>query len=374
MIVGIDASRNRSGGAQAHLIGILSEGDPLKYGIQEVHVWSYQALLDVLPDRPWLTRHHPKPLEQSLLQQVIWQRWSLPKEARRLGCSIVLNTDAGTVSRFRPAVTMSRDMLSYEPGEIQRFGFGRARLRLALLRHVQNRSLRGSDGVIFLTSHAARVIQSSCGPLSRVALIPHGVAPAFKRQEPRPWPGKNESPVLCLYVSNTDMYKHQWTVVRAIARLRQRAYNVQLVLAGGGGGRARRLLDAEIALSDPAGRFVRCEGFVPPARLPELLGRAHLFIFASSCENMPNTLVEAMAVGLPIACSNRGPMPEVLRDGGYYFDPEDAESIASSVARIIDDERLRVSIAGRAKALSEDYSWSRCADQTWEFLAGCSVP
>ena len=35
---------------------------------------------------------------------------------------------------------------------------------------------------------------------------------------------------------------------------------------------------------------------------------------------MPNTLVEAMASGLPIACSDRGPMPEVLGDGGVLFD------------------------------------------------------
>ena len=39
--IGIDASRNRSGGARAHLVGILTEGDPLKFGIGEVHVWAY---------------------------------------------------------------------------------------------------------------------------------------------------------------------------------------------------------------------------------------------------------------------------------------------------------------------------------------------
>ena len=87
MIVGIDASRNRSGGAKGHLIGILSEGDPLRHGIQEVHVWAYQALLDAVPDRPWAVKHHPKELEQSLLRQVPWQRWSLPEEARRVNCS-----------------------------------------------------------------------------------------------------------------------------------------------------------------------------------------------------------------------------------------------------------------------------------------------
>ena len=83
---------------------------------------------------------------------------------------------------------------------------------------------------------------------------------------------------------------------------------------------------------------------------------------------MPNTLLEAMAVGLPIACSTRGPMPEVLEDGGVYFDPEDADSIAAAVEKIITDEKLRLSIAKRAKTLSEKYSWARCASETWDFV------
>ena len=51
LIVGIDASRNRSGGAKAHLLGVLRNGDPREHGISAVHVWSYRALLATLPDR-----------------------------------------------------------------------------------------------------------------------------------------------------------------------------------------------------------------------------------------------------------------------------------------------------------------------------------
>jgi glycosyltransferase involved in cell wall biosynthesis len=108
--------------------------------------------------------------------------------------------------------------------------------------------------------------------------------------------------------------------------------------------------------------------FVPHDELPPLLAEADLFIFASSCENLPVTLLEAMASGLPIACSDRGPMPEVLQDGGVYFDPENADLIAAAVERLITNETLRVSVAKRAKTLSEKYSWSRCASETWNFL------
>lgn len=84
---------------------------------------------------------------------------------------------------------------------------------------------------------------------------------------------------------------------------------------------------------------------------------------------MPITLLEAMAAGLPIACSDRGPMPEILEDGGVYFDPELPDSIAAAVEQLITDPALRERVAQRAKQLSEQYSWSRCAEETWKFIA-----
>ncbi|MES2987625.1 MAG: glycosyltransferase [Pseudomonadota bacterium] len=333
-----------------------------------MHIWAYRSLLDALPERPWLVRHNPPALEKSLLHQVIWQLLRLPGEVARAGCDIMLNTDAGALSRVSPSVTMSRDMLSYEPGEIERYGWSKARLRLLLLRYIQNRSLRRSEGAVFLTRHAAEVIQRSCGHLRNVALIPHGVGREFSAISDRPeWPADGRS-IRCLYVSNAAPYKHQWMVVEAIEILRREGYDVQLELVGGGSGKAQARLDAQIALSDPAGRFVSQVGAVPQAALPNYLKAADLFIFASSCENMPNTLIEAMTAALPIACARRGPMPEVLEDGGVYFDPEKPESIAMAVGSLIDDPALRSRVAKRAKELSSQYSWARCARETWSFL------
>ena len=370
LTIGIDASRNRSGGAVAHLIGILSEGDPTNFGISKVHVWAYQTLLNAIPDRHWLIKHNPPALEQSIHKQLWWQRFGFPVEVKLTACQIVLNTDAGTISTVRPAVTMSRDMLSYEPGAIELYGFSRARLRLILLRYMQNRSLRAADGTIFLTRYAAKVIQQSCGNLPSIAFIPHGVGAAFKQSQPlNNWPGAGERPIRCIYISNTEMYKHQWMVVMAISLLRKRGNNLTISLVGGGKGPAQQLLQDAIAVLDQGRKFVEQLPFLPQQELPNHLAQADLFIFASSCENMPNTLVEAMAVGLPIACSNRGPMPEVLADGGVYFNPENADSIAAAIEQIIQSPALRLAIAQRAKFLSQQYSWKRCSDETFAFVA-----
>lgn len=121
--IGIDASRNRSGGAKAHLIGILAEFDPFKYGIIEVHVWSFRSLLALLPDRSWLIKHSPVELEQSLFKQLWWQAFSLSDELKTAGCDILFTTDASTLCSFKPNVVLSQDLLSYEPGMMRYYGF-----------------------------------------------------------------------------------------------------------------------------------------------------------------------------------------------------------------------------------------------------------
>jgi glycosyltransferase involved in cell wall biosynthesis len=370
LIVGIDASRNRSGGAKAHLIGVLSECDPEKHGILEIHVWAFRSLLDNVPDYPWLIKHNPVELEQSLFKQLVWQVTALASEVKSARCDILFSTDASTLCRFKPMVVLSQDMLSYEPGVMRYFGYGFARFRLLAILVIQNLAFRRAIGVVFLTHYAAKVIQQSCGPLPSTVCVPHGVDVVFKQsQAVTSWPDEGQRPISCIYVSNAEMYKHQWIVVKAISLIRKRGYNVTLSLVGGCKGPAQHLLQDAIADSDPEGIFVKQLEFLPHAELPKLLVQSDVFVFASSCENMPVTLVEAMAVALPIACSNRGPMPEVLADGGVYFDPEDGDSIAGAIEEIIQSPALRSAISQRAKALSQQYNWKRCADETMSFVA-----
>ena len=369
IVVGIDASRNRSGGAKVHLVGLINESNPLNHGISKVHVWSYKSLLNALLDHAWLIKHNPREIEKPLFRQVWWQYHSLPIEAKKNGINILLNTDAGSVCGFRPAVVMSRDMLSYERGEMRRYGLSTEYLRNILLRFIQTRSMKRADGVIFLTNYAARIIQKTTGKQQNFSVIPHGVGANFKQTTSAgAWSEEPGRIIRCLYVSNAEMYKHQWVVVKAIGKLHRCGHNVSLLLVGGGSGRAQRLLDEEISRTDPQGQFIESMGFIRHDKVPILLSKADLFIFASSCENMPNTLVEAMASGLPIACSNRGPMPEILQDGGVYFDPESPDSISAAIENIISNREMRISIAKRAKELAKHYSWARCASETWDFL------
>jgi glycosyltransferase involved in cell wall biosynthesis len=375
LVVGIDASRNRSGGARAHIQGILYHFDA-EQGVKTVHLWAYQALLDEIADRPWLVKHHHRLLERSLPFQLVWQAAFLKRAALRAECDILFATDATSLCLYRPLVVLSQDLLSYEPGVMQSYPHGYAHLRLQAIKIIQNLAFRRSRGVLFLTQYAADLIQQSCGRLSHTAIAPHGIDEAFRRinrPDPSDAPEGAERPIRCIYVSNADLYKHQWHVVEAIRLLRNRGYVAKLKLVGGGSGLAQKKLVDAMRRCDPAGQFVTQLNFVRHTDLPPLLAQADIYIFASSCENLPVILLEGMAAGLPIACSDRGPMPEVLQDGGVYFDPEHSDSIAAAVQSLIDSAELRAQVARKARQLALKYTWKNCSRDTFAFLRGCCL-
>ena len=152
-VIGIDASRNRSGGAREHLMGILENLDADALDISNVHIWSYQKLLLALPERPWLIKHTVPALEGGLVRHLWWQLSALSSALKRHGCHILFTTDASSLCRFSPSVVLSQDLLSYEPGIMTKFGWSRARLRLILIRWLQNAAFRRASGVIFLTQY-----------------------------------------------------------------------------------------------------------------------------------------------------------------------------------------------------------------------------
>lgn len=375
LIIGLDASRNRSGGAREHLIGILEHLDPQAKAIEKIHIWSYQTLLDALPERSWLIKHAVPELEEGLLSQLWWQAKQLRIELQKYQCDILFASDASSLCHFSPSVVLSQDLLSYEPGVISTFAWGRARLRLIAIRYLQNAAFHRAAGAIFLTQYAAKLIQSSCGVLNNIRIIPHGVNSQFLCNAESVIPAENISgvddqakPIRCLYISNAALYKYQWVVIEAIGLLRQQGISIELDLVGGGHGPAQEKIDSQIAITDPRGQFIRQHPFIPHEKLLPFLEAADVFIFASGCEAFGITLLEAMAMALPIAASKRSSIPETLRDGGLYFDPENPLEIAAAVEKIIQDPGLGIRLGLRARELAKEYSWERCSSETWGFI------
>jgi glycosyltransferase involved in cell wall biosynthesis len=157
-------------------------------------------------------------------------------------------------------------------------------------------------------------------------------------------------------------------VVEAVAKLREKGYPVQLDFVGAAYTPALIHLRRAIQKFDPKEIFVHYLDEIPHSKLFYLYQQADAFIFASSCENMPNILLEAMASGVPIASSNRGPMPEVLNNAGVYFNPEKPSEITNALKRLIDSPDIRTVNAKAAYEKAKKYTWKNCANNTFTFF------
>lgn len=372
MRIAIDATNIRTGGGVTHLCELLRAADPAAHGIDRIIVWACRSTLEKLDDRPWLDRRWAPALEQDLFRRSLWQRRHLRRLIEADGASLLFAPGGSILVPLRPAVTMCQNMLPFEWGELWRFGISSVAAKLVLLRLVQSRSFRRANGTIFLTEYAAHAVQEVIGRPLASTIIPHGVADRFRHPGRTIRAGEEvtpESPLRVLYASTIDHYKHQWVVAEAVARLRAEGVPIRLDLYGEARPSALRRLRTTLARIDPEGRFVLYHGAVDPGEIHRRYTTADLVVFASSCENMPNNLLEGMAAGLPIACSDRGPMPRMLGDAGLYFDPEDVASIADALRAYAGDAGLRARKARAAAAAAAAYSWQRCAHETMAYLA-----
>lgn len=371
--IGIDATNIRSGGGLTHLVELLGALQPEQFGIERVIVWGGMPTLKVLDNCFWLIKRNPPAQNKGLIARTLWQRYRLSQVARNEGCDVLFVPGGSYAGNFHPVVTMSQNLLPFEMHELLRFGFSVTTLKMLLLRMTQSNSFRQTDGVIFLTQYAYDAVLKVTGKLcAQTRIIPHGLNPRFimsPKMQHNIADYDEAHPYRVLYVSIIDQYKHQWNVVEAVAALRKNGLPIVLDLVGPAYPPALKRLNAAIAREDADHRWVHYFGVIPFDELHHHYAQADIGLFASSCENMPNILLETMAAGLPIACSNKGPMSDMLGDAGLYFDPEKPSEITAVLRELIGSPELRMMMAHASYERAQQYAWQRCADETFRFLA-----
>ncbi|HCU79850.1 MAG TPA: hypothetical protein DGN60_01650 [Chloroflexi bacterium] len=145
-----------------------------------------------------------------------------------------------------------------------------------------------------------------------------------------------------------------------------------LDIVGPAYGPALRKLTQALNVWDKDSIFVRCHGNIAHTELHHVFHKSDGFIFASTCENFPNILLEAMASGLPIASSNRRPMTDILGDSCVLFDPLRPHSISEAINTMFIDVNLRNRMSQSVYEKASDYSWEKCSMRTFNFIAECA--
>lgn len=155
-------------------------------------------------------------------------------------------------------------------------------------------------------------------------------------------------------------------VLHAFAVVQQRIPEASLIVAGDGAeAGSLRALAAELGL-----RNVEFVGRVKPTDMPALYDRADVFLNSPNIDNMPNSIIEAYAAGLPVATTDAGGIPYILQHErtGLMVPSGDWQALAAAALRLVEEPGLaaRLSDAGRAECVAS-YVWPAVARE-WEAL------
>lgn len=247
--------------------------------------------------------------------------------------------------------------------------------------------LRRMDAIIAVSGFTRRsVIEHLRVPAERVHTVHAGIdlalfrpVPQARRQLARryPLPGGAQARYV-LYVGSELSRKNLGTLLRALALIVREQPDIYLLKVGRAGGEQARAdtlrLITGLGLTDHVHFF---EG-VPDGDLPLFYSAADVYVCPSLLEGFGLPVLEAMACGTPVVCSNVTALPEIAGDAALLVAPTDADGFAGAVLRLLDDADLRARMITRGRERAALFSWQRTVEgvlQVYQRLAcgaGCS--
>jgi len=169
-----------------------------------------------------------------------------------------------------------------------------------------------------------------------------------------------------IYVGTLQPRKNLARLLDAFAVLVKQGRDVHLVIAGKKGW-LYELLFAHVHQLGLEER-VHFTGYVPQEDLPALITGARAFVLPSLYEGFGLPILEAMACGTPVVCSNVSSLPEVAGDAAILVNPHNTAQLAQALALILDDDELRHELAQRGLRHVTRFSWEKCARETLGIL------
>ncbi len=294
-------------------------------------------------------------------QWVLGEQLALPALAARARVDLVhsLASTAPLAGPFRRVVTI-HDLI------YARFPDAHAGLRDKGMRLLVPAAARRSHRVI-VDSESTRndLVELVRIPAERIDVVPLGLG-AVRREQPLP-PAElrarlelGERSVL-LTLSAKRPHKNLLALLGALAAIPAERRPL-LVAPGYPTAHEQELRARAAALAIE--RDVRFPAWLSAAELEALWAMARAFVFPSLYEGFGLPVLEAMARGVPVACSRASSLPEVAGDAALLFDPRSEREMREAIERLLDDDALAGRLRERGIARAAEFTWRRTARLT----------
>lgn len=365
----INIGTNPSGGGAIHIIELLRNFENLDTAIKTIILLGPKSFLDKIENKPYLIKKTNILLNGGPFKKFLW-RFIFSKYFINEDIDLIFSPFGDYYNKKYLCLSMSQNMLFYETNETNGFPI-LYRLKFILMGMFQLHNFNNSKNVIFLSNYACNFILEKKISLSSYRIINHGISENFKLK-----PRKQKEYIECsiknkfkiLFVSSIFPYKNLDTLLESFIEVIKEFSNIELIIIG------------EIFFKNEQDKYLKLfssvdlrnnivyKGHVPHEDIVHYYHTSDLFIFSSTCENMPNILIEAMTSGLPILCSNKDPMNEFILDGAFFYDPKDVNDTTRQLKHAILNTNLRTIKSNLSYEYSLKYSWKNCASNTFNYI------
>ena len=229
------------------------------------------------------------------------------------------------------------------------------------------RRIRYANHVLTISEFIKNEIHEILGlEPDRVTAVPLAPDPCFSLQKPeivkKTLSALNLPEKYFLFVGSLEPRKNLGLIVEAMARQKD---SVHLVLAGWKGwGDKSWLSQAPPALK----KKIITPGYVDDHTLVSLYTGALGFIYPSLYEGFGLPVLEAMACGCPVICSDAASLPEVADDAAMYINPQDPDTLKHAMEKVSTDPKLRQDLRRRGLRRAACFSWKKTAEKTLELF------
>ncbi len=175
-----------------------------------------------------------------------------------------------------------------------------------------------------------------------------------------------ESPY-AIFVGRLEEKKNISRLVEAFANYKKKSNSdLKLVLVGSRGFGFEKI--QQKIIENNLTTEVIITGWLSTDKYAEALSGAKFFIFPSLFEGFGIPIIEAMACGVPVACSGTTSLAEIAGDSAFTFDPQSIEEMKGAFEVLEKDENLRGELKARGLIRAKQFSWGKCARETLQVL------
>ncbi|MHB2025438.1 MAG: glycosyltransferase family 4 protein [Elusimicrobiota bacterium] len=301
--------------------------------------------------------------------RILWEQKMLPSLARELEADVIYTANsAGILYSSQPCVIAVRNMEPLLPALSATSA--KFKVRHALLRWVTTASAMRAARVIAVSEYVRETMGALGIPDEKIDVIYHGIDDIPERKTPRAYQSGTVPYVAA--AAKFIRYANLETLFKAFARMKALGYAGELRFAGGAYDAAYELEMRELVRSLGIESSVRFLGYVARADVHGLMSGCDVFLFSSTIEACPFTLLEALRCGAAIVSANSKPMPEFCADAAVYVNPKDGEAMGREAYGIAKNPQLSAFLRGRALERSRFFRWEESVKKLlacWEKAA-----